>query len=136
MLKISDKPLDVQEALAQAGDAQAGAINFFIGTVRNRSQGKKVVRLEYEAYDKMALAEMQKIVKEAKKRWPVEKAVIHHRKGKLAIGDIAVIIAVSTPHRAESFEACRFMIDTLKQTVPIWKKEIYESGETWVAAHP
>ena len=89
-----------------------------------------------EAYDPMAEKEIQKIVDQAKAKWPVIKAVVVHRKGHLEIGEAAVVIAVSTPHRKASFQACEFIIDTLKQTVPIWKKEIFEGGEEWVSAHP
>jgi molybdopterin synthase catalytic subunit len=108
----------------------------FIGTVRNHADRRAVVRLEYEAYDKMALKKMEEVAAEARRRWPVEKAAVVHRKGVLQIGEVAVVIAVSTPHRRESFEACQYIIDTIKQVVPIWKKEVYENGETWIAAHP
>jgi len=108
----------------------------FIGTVRNVTKGKPVIRLEFEAYEPMALAEIEKIVKQVFIHWPVQKVLIHHRTGILQVGEIPVIIAVSAAHRAAAFEACRYIIDTLKQTVPIWKKEIFEDGEVWVAAHP
>ena len=84
----------------------------------------------------MVILEMQKIVNQAKEKWPVEKMAIHHRKGILQIGEIAVVIAVSTPHRNDAFEACRFVIETLKKTTPIWKKEIYDGGEEWVSLTP
>jgi molybdopterin synthase catalytic subunit len=115
---------------------ESGGIDVFIGTVRNATKGKTVIRLEFEAYEPMAIAEMEKILKEAFGKWPVQKALIHHRTGVLQIGEIPVLIAVSAAHRAAAFEACRYIIDTLKQTVPIWKKEIFEDGEVWVAAHP
>ncbi len=115
---------------------ESGGIDVFMGTVRDVTKGKKVVRLEFEAYEQMALSEMRKIAEDIIAQWPVHKIVIHHRTGVLQIGDIAVIIAVSAAHRAAAFEACRFAIDTLKQTVPIWKKEVFEDGEVWVAAHP
>jgi len=114
----------------------AGAVNLFVGTVRNKTKEKQVVRLEYEAYNKMAISEIEKIVNNAKKKWSIENVIVHHRSGVLDIGDEAVVIAVSTPHRKESFEACEFIIDSLKQTVPIWKKEVFSDGEVWVAAHP
>ena len=114
----------------------AGGIDVFIGTVRNQTRGKPVVRLEFEAYEPMAVSEMRKIAEQVKARWPAEKVAFHHRVGVLNPGEIAVIIAVSTPHRKASFEACQYAIDTLKETVPIWKKEIFEDGEVWVAAHP
>src|ERR1700709_2500094 len=115
---------------------ESGGIDVFIGTVRNATKGKKVLKLEFEAYEKMAMAEMEKIAKQAIEKWPVQKLLIHHRTGVLQVGDVPVIIAVSAAHRDAAFEACRYVIDTLKQTVPIWKKEIFEDGEVWVAAHP
>lgn len=115
---------------------ESGGIDIFIGTVRNATNGKAVVRLEFEAYNKMAIKEMEKIIERAFCNWPVQKVLIHHRTGILAVGEVPVIIAVSAAHRAAAFEACRYIIDTLKQTVPIWKKEIFEDGEVWVSAHP
>ena len=108
----------------------------FIGTVRDSTKGKRVTRLEFETYEAMALKEMEKIAAKAGEKWPVQKLLIHHRSGVLEVGEVPVIIAVSCAHRDAAFEACRFVIDTLKQTVPIWKKEIFEDGEVWVAAHP
>lgn len=115
---------------------QSGGIDVFIGTVRDATKGKKVVRLEFESYEKMALSEMTKIAEDILKKWPVHKVLIHHRTGILQVGDVPVIIAISAAHRDAAFEACRYAIDTLKQTVPIWKKEVFEDGEAWVAAHP
>ena len=115
---------------------ESGGIDIFIGTVRNQTKGKAVVRLEFEAYEPMALKEIEKILAQAVEKWPVEKALVYHRTGVLQVGEVPVIIAVATAHRAAAFEACRFIIDTLKETVPIWKKEIFEDGEVWVAAHP
>jgi len=115
---------------------QSGGIDVFIGTVRDATKGKTVIRLEFEAYEPMALKEMTKIAEEAFEKWPVRKLLIHHRIGVLQVGEVPVIIAVSCAHRDAAFEACRYVIDTLKQTVPIWKKEIFEDGEVWVAAHP
>jgi molybdopterin synthase catalytic subunit len=135
-LKITNDTLSVAECTDWVMSPQAGGIDVFIGTVRDHTKGKKVVRLEFEAYEKMALKEMQKIADEMIKRWPLHKVLMHHRTGVLQIGEIAVIIAVSASHRDAAFEACRYAIDTLKQTVPIWKKEVFEDGEEWVAAHP
>ncbi|MDB5004297.1 MAG: moaE1 [Mucilaginibacter sp.] len=115
---------------------ETGGIDVFIGTVRNATKGKAVVRLEFEAYDKMAIAEMEKITQQALTNWPIQRILIHHRTGVLQIGEVPVVIAVAAAHRDAAFEACRYIIDTLKQTVPIWKKEIFEDGEVWVAAHP
>ena len=133
---ISENPLDVGVVYRQASSGSAGAVDVFIGTVRDVTKGKKVLRLEYEAYQSMAIKEMHKIASETLTKWPVRNIVIHHRVGTLEIGDPAVVIAVSTPHRHDSFDACRYVIDTLKQSVPIWKKEVFEDGEVWVSAHP
>lgn len=135
-IKISSETLNAQACIEWVMLPESGGIDVFIGTVRNATKGKAVLRLEFEAYEKMALAEMEKIAAQAIEKWPVQKLLIHHRTGVLAVGEVPVIIAVSAAHRDAAFEACRYVIDTLKQTVPIWKKEIFEDGEVWVAAHP
>ncbi len=135
MIALTDQPISISEVIEAAQSDRAGAVDVFIGTVRNHSLQKNVVRLEYEAYDKMAVKKMEEIAAEVKSKWPVEKIAMVHRKGVLQIGEVAVVVAVSTPHRKEAFEACQYIIDTLKQVVPIWKKEVYDNGETWVAAH-
>ena len=135
-IQILSTPLNVQSAVDWIMSPESGGIDVFIGTVRNATKGRPVVRLEFEAYEPMALAEMEKITKQAFDKWPVQKVLVHHRTGILEVGEIPVIIAVSAAHRAAAFEACRYIIDTLKQTVPIWKKETFEDGEVWVAAHP
>lgn len=135
MMTISDKPLDVQAVIEAVQIEAAGAINVFIGTVRNQTAQKNVVGLDYEAFEAMAIKKMQEIAEEAKAKFPVLKVAIAHRVGKLKLGEIAVVVAVATPHRAESFAACKFIIDTLKEVVPIWKKELFEDGDVWVSAH-
>lgn len=135
-IKISPSTLNVQECVGCVMSPDSGGIDVFIGTVRNATKGKSVTRLEFEAYETMALREMEKIAAQAFDKWPVQKILIHHRTGVLQIGEIPVIIAVAAAHRAAAFDACRYIIDTLKETVPIWKKEIFEDGEVWVAAHP
>ncbi len=135
-VQLSDSPLDTQLAIQMAEDPSTGGCVAFIGTVRNQTQGRPVVRLDFEAYPPMAIAEMNKIAKQVAEKWAAHRVVIHHRVGALEIGDVAVVIVVSTPHRKAAFEACQYAIDTLKETVPIWKKEIFEDGEIWVAAHP
>jgi molybdopterin synthase catalytic subunit len=135
-IKLSVATLDVQHCIDWVMSPECGGIDVFIGTVRNATKGKAVVRLAFEAYEKMAVSEMQKIVQQAFDKWPVQKILIHHRTGVLQVGEIPVIIAVAAAHRDAAFDACRYIIDTLKQTVPIWKKEIFEDGEVWVAAHP
>ena len=135
-IQISPNPLNIQPCFDWIMSPESGGIDVFIGTVRNTTKGKTVVRLEFEAYEAMAVAEMEKIAKQAFDKWPVQKVLIHHRTGVLNIGEVPVIIAISAAHRAAAFEACRYIIDTLKEIVPIWKKEIFEDGEVWVAAHP
>ena len=135
-IKISVDPLQIQSCIDWVMSPECGGINVFIGSVRNVTKGKKVVRLEFEAYQSMAMNEMNKIAKDVLKKWPVQKILIHHRTGILQTGEVPVIIAVAAAHRDAAFDACRYTIDTLKQTVPIWKKEVFEDGEIWVAAHP
>lgn len=135
MIEISSQNINISKVIEAATSENAGAIDVFIGTVRKNSLAKNVVKLEYETYDAMAIKKMNELVLEAKTMWPIEKVAIVHRKGVLEIGDVAVVIAVSTPHRAESFAACQWIIDNLKKVVPIWKKEFYDDGAIWVAAH-
>ncbi len=135
-LDISDQPLDIMACISLAIKPASGGIDVFIGTVRDITQGKPVLRLEFEAYESMAIREMRRIAETAFEKWPLHTLVIHHRTGTLLPGETAVVIVVSAAHRAAAFEACRYAIDTLKQTVPIWKKEVFEDGEVWVAAHP
>lgn len=135
-IQISSSPLNINACIDAVTSPECGGIDVFIGTVRDSTSGKKVLRLEYEAYESMALKEMHKIADEAMRKWPIQRIVMHHRTGILRVGEAAVIIAVAAPHRHAAFEACRFIIDTLKETVPIWKKEVFEDGEIWVAAHP
>ena len=136
LVQITDLPIDPEAIINLVKTDDSGAINVFIGTVRNRTQNREVVKLEFEAYESMAIKELHKIVSQVKARWLVNEIAIHHRVGELDIGDIPVVIAVSTPHRKQGFEACEFAIDTLKQSVPIWKKEIFADGEEWVSVHP
>lgn len=136
MIAITEESINTLEIIAAVQADGAGAINVFIGTVRNQTQAKPVVQLDFEAYDSMAIKKMQEIANQAAAKWSIQKVAIVHRKGSLQIGDAAVVIAVSTPHRKASFEACEYIIDTLKEVVPIWKKEIFEDGAVWVAAHP
>ncbi|PIB34602.1 molybdenum cofactor biosynthesis protein MoaE [Reichenbachiella sp. 5M10] len=136
MIQITAQKIDVAWLMEQVEDDQAGAIDVFVGTTRNNTDGKKVVKLDFEAYEPMALKELQKIVDRASSRWSILKYAVVHRVGVVEIGDKAVAIAVSTPHREDAFLACKFIIDELKKTVPIWKREVFEDGDVWVAAHP
>ena len=135
-IELKDTPLSISEAEAFVESPDTGGLVVFIGTVRNKTQAKPVIRLEFEAYEPMAISEMRKIAEQALAQFAVTKIAIHHRVGVLEIGEIAVVIAVSAPHRGAAFDACEHCIDTLKLTVPIWKKEVFEDGDVWVAAHP
>lgn len=129
--------IDIADCIAWASaSAACGGVNVFIGTVRNATRGRAVVRLEFEAYERMALKQMERIAADIHCKWPVERVLIHHRTGVLSVGDVPVVIAVASAHRDVAFEACKYAIDTLKESVPIWKKEVFEDGEIWVAAHP
>ena len=134
MIQIIDKNIDVVELLASVSVPEAGGIDMFLGTTRNHSKGKKVIRLEYEAYSPMALRMMSEIESEIRKRWNIQKISIVHRIGIVPVMEASVAIAVSAAHRKEAFEACRFIIDELKKSVPIWKKEIYARDSQWQAA--
>eukprot|EP01137_Pigoraptor_chileana_P029383 Opistho-2@14557 len=136
MIQIADQAIDIQACIDAAQSDRAGAVDVFIGTVRNHNKQKEVVRLIFETYDTMAVKKMQELADQAREKWEIEKIVMVHRKGVLEIGDVAVVIAVATAHRVASFEACEWLIDTLKQVVPIWKREVYENGEEWLEAHP
>jgi molybdopterin synthase catalytic subunit len=136
MIEITNNPIDTSKIIAAASVQQAGAVNVFIGTVRNQTAGKAVTKLEYEAYEPMAVSEIQKVVDATKAKWSLTGWAVSHRIGTLLPGEVAVVVAVSTPHRKDSFEACQFIIDTLKKTVPIWKKEFFQDGDQWVSAHP
>jgi molybdopterin synthase catalytic subunit len=135
-IKITSEKLNLQECYSFVEDDSCGGISTFIGTVRNDTQGKEVIQLDFSTYTPMAIKEMQKIADLALEKFNIKKIVIHHAEGMLQIGEIPVIIAVSSKHRKAAFEACEFTIDTLKETVPIWKKEYFSDGEVWVNAHP
>lgn len=135
-IKLSASALNVNACIDFVLSPAAGGIDVFIGTVRDMTKGKDVLKLEFEAYESMALIEMKRIADLAKEKWELHGIAIHHRTGILEVGEIPVVIAVSSAHRAAAFDACRFIIDTLKETVPIWKKEFFADGEIWVNAHP
>ena len=135
-ITITSAKLDLQMCYDFVEDASCGGIAAFVGTVRNATQNKNVTQLDFSTYKPMAIKEMQKIADSALANFPIKKIAIHHAEGMLKIKDIPVIITVSSPHRKAAFDACQFAIDTLKETVPIWKKEYFEDGEVWVNAHP
>jgi molybdopterin synthase catalytic subunit len=138
-ITIGREPIDVATLEREVADPAAGAIVSFTGTTRRDNAGRVVLRLEYEAYEPMALSEMRKLASEAIARWKIVRIAIAHRVGVVEIGETSVAIAVSAAHRGEAFEACRFAIDRLKEVVPIWKKEHFEGGEVWIGcqtSHP
>ncbi|RIJ67085.1 molybdenum cofactor biosynthesis protein MoaE [Rummeliibacillus sp. TYF005] len=129
---ITDQPIRVEEVTKKVESRNAGAITVFIGTVRELTKGKKTLHLEYQAYPPMAIKMFQQIEKEIKEKWPEVQIAITHRIGRLEISDIAVVIAVSSPHRKIAYEANEYAIDRIKQIVPIWKKEFWEDGTAWI----
>jgi molybdopterin synthase catalytic subunit len=131
---ISNEPIALDRLLAEVADPDAGAIATFLGTTRRTNRGRKVLRLEYEAYREMAESELQRIGGEAARRWPICRVAIVHRVGTVPLGEASVAIAVSAPHRAEAIRACHFAIDRLKHVAPIWKKEYFEGGEVWIGS--
>ena len=132
LVLLTRDPLDRDALVAATTHASVGGIVVFEGVVRNHARGKQIRYLEYEAYEEMAREQILAIVDEARQRWGVERIAVAHRFGRLEIGEASVIIVVASPHRAEAFDACRYIIDTLKTKVPIWKKEVATDGEEWV----
>jgi molybdopterin synthase catalytic subunit len=135
-IALSDQPLSVDQCYAKVQDPTCGGICLFVGTIRNHSQGEPVTHLEFDSYPPMAIKEMRRIAEEAQEKFGLQSVVVHHRVGHMSIGDIAVIIAVSSAHRAAAFEGCEWVIDELKKDVPIWKKEFRPDGSYWVNARP
>lgn len=135
-IKLTSNQLDLQECYRFVEDPICGGISVFVGTVRNDTQGKEVKQLDFSTYKPMAIKEMQKIAITALDKFDIYKIAIHHAEGLLKVSDVPVIVAVSSKHRKSAILACEFAIDTLKETVPIWKKEYFSDGEVWVNAHP
>jgi molybdopterin synthase catalytic subunit/molybdopterin converting factor small subunit len=130
--RLFEEPLSLDAAVAEVRTEDAGAIATFVGTTRRRSRGRDVLHLEYEAYEGMAEDVMEKLADDLKTRHDLCEVSIHHRVGRVDIGETSVVIAVSAPHRADALAACREAIDELKVTVPLWKKEVYQGGEEWI----
>ena len=135
MIDLTDAPIDHAAVTERVRSNRAGAVVSFLGTVRELTGDRRTTALDYEAYPEMALKKLAELEAEARRRWPVIEAAIVHRVGHLDPGEVSVVVAVSCPHRDQAFEACRWLIDTLKQVVPIWKKEVWaDGGAEWV--HP
>ncbi|HSK74753.1 MAG TPA: molybdenum cofactor biosynthesis protein MoaE [Pyrinomonadaceae bacterium] len=131
--ELTDQPIDVGEIARRVVPANCGATVTLDGYVRRFTKGRETLYLVYEAYEPMALKEMEKLVGQAREKFEIETAGIVHRLGKLEIGETSVVISVAAPHRRAAFEACEWLIKELKRTVPIWKKEVYADGEIWMA---
>ncbi|WP_071393211.1 molybdenum cofactor biosynthesis protein MoaE [Bacillus tuaregi] len=130
--EIAKEPINIQAVIDKVVQREAGAITTFIGTVRELTHGKKTLYLIYEAYESMAVKKLEQIGQEIGEKWPGAQVAITHRVGKLDITDVAVVIAVSMPHRADAYEANRYAIERIKEIVPIWKKEHWEDGQEWI----
>jgi molybdopterin synthase catalytic subunit len=129
---ISEQPLDVARVVAEVERDEAGGIASFVGTVRDASRGRDVTHLEYEAFEEMAEPMLRRLGDELTAKHGLSAVAIHHRIGRVEIGEASVVVAVSAPHRAAALDACREAIDTLKETIPLWKKEVYVGGEEWI----
>jgi molybdopterin synthase catalytic subunit len=133
--RVTDRPLELTEVVAAVSGPGQGGLVTFSGAVRDHTRGRRVLRLEYEAYGEMAVKKLEELGAQARERWGAALAIVH-RVGTLVPGELAVVIAASAPHRAEAFHACSFAIEELKRDVPIWKKEVYEDGDVWVGLGP
>jgi molybdopterin synthase catalytic subunit len=133
VFKVTAEPLSIDEAYAAVRRPDCGAVALFVGTVRDHRDGEKVSAISYTAFAEMAEKEFARIAAEAAARWPIGAVYVAHRTGKLAVGEASVVIAVSAPHRAEAFDACRHAIEALKKIAPIWKEEFTATGKTWVS---
>ena len=132
VFEITDRPIDLERLQQAVHHPAAGAVVTFVGTTRNENVGRRVIRLEYEAFAGMAQKEMRRLATAARKRWPLRRVAMAHRIGVVPVGEASVGIAVSSGHRREAFEACHWLIDRLKEIVPIWKKEHFRGGEVWI----
>jgi molybdopterin synthase catalytic subunit len=135
VFEITRDPLDPRRLMEFVRRDEAGAVALFQGVVRNENLGRRVLRLEYDAYPEMAARKMREVAEEVRTRWPVNEIGIVHRIGRLEVGETVLLVAVSSAHRREAFEACQYAVDRIKEIVPVWKKEVWEGGEEWVEGH-
>jgi molybdopterin synthase catalytic subunit len=135
-ISLHTEPIHADTAHQFLSDSGSGAEVLFIGAVRDANQGRTVKALEFEAYPRMVVTEMERIASELNAQWPIHKMVLLHRLGTCAPGEVVVVAGVSSKHRQAAFEACEALMDAFKKRIPIWKKEIFEDGEVWVSAHP
>ncbi len=132
LTRITRDPIDPQPLVAHVRRDESGAVALFLGVARNNNLGRRVLRLEYDAYPEMAEKQLRRVAEEVASRWPISDIAIVHRIGRLEIGETSLLVAVSSPHRKEAFEACHQTVNRIKEVVPIWKKEFWEGGETWI----
>ncbi len=132
LIRITPDALDPQPFIAHVRRDEAGAVALFLGVVRNNSQGRRVLHLEYDAYPEMAEKKLREVAEEIMSRWPITDIAIAHRTGRLEIGETSLLVVVSSPHRQEAFAACHHAVNRIKEVVPIWKKEVWQGGEAWV----
>jgi molybdopterin synthase catalytic subunit len=135
MFEITSEPLDPAPLVAAVRRDESGAVALFYGVVRNENMGRGVLYLEYDAYPEMALKKMREVADEVRAKFPITDIGITHRTGRLEIGETSLLVAVSSGHRKEAFEACHYAVDRIKQIVPVWKKEVWEDGEEWIEGH-
>jgi molybdopterin synthase catalytic subunit len=136
VIALTEEPIDPAGVASGVRTDQDGAVVTFVGVVREQARGRTVKALVYEAYGGMARRQLERLAEEARRRWTIGEVAIVHRTGTLAVGDVSVVITVAAPHRGHGFDACEWLIDELKRTVPIWKKEIYTDGEAWIDDRP
>jgi molybdopterin converting factor subunit 1 len=135
--RVTSEPLDANELLAAVRQDESGAVVLFHGMARNNSDGRRVIALEYDAYPSLAEKKLREVADDVRGRWPITGIGVLHRTGRLEIGETSLLVAVSSPHRQEAFDACHYAVDQIKQTVPVWKKEIWEDGSgEWVPGYP
>ena len=134
LLAIGPEPLEISRLVSAVGNGAGGdgAVVTFLGLVRNHNQGRRVMHLEYEAFELLALKTFERIAEETRQRWPDARIALHHRVGRLEIGEASVAIAAASPHRADAYGACRYAIERVKQIAPIWKREFFEGGDMWI----
>ena len=132
MIEITHSTIDPEPITAAMRRDSNGAVVTFLGATRRNSMGKGVLYLEYEAYEPMALKKLSEIADEVTEKWGIEDVAIVHRVGRLEIEDVSLVVAIASPHRKEAFQACGYVVDRIKEDVPIWKKEVFKDGEVWV----
>ena len=133
LVAIGPAKLDVERIAAALDRSGAdGAVVTFVGLVRNHNAGRRVLYLEYEAYEPLALKSFERILQESRERWPGARLALHHRVGRIEIGEASIVIVARSPHRAEAYAACRFAIERVKQIAPIWKREFFDGGDVWI----